>query len=125
MRVLLIDDEVENLNVLKNALKIMGHTSEQFIDPLEALEAFRKQKFDMVVTDIKMPLMSGLKVLRAVRKLDPQVRVLVITGFAEDRVAAEAMDEGSDAFFTKPLEIKEFLDTVSKIDEELKSGEKQ
>lgn len=117
MEVFLIDDEQPILNVLANALKVNGFSPRKFNNPRDAVSAFRSSKCDLVVTDFIMPEMDGIEVLRAVKEINQKAYVIMISGAMEDHCIATATDLGAFSFFSKPLDIKEFMDTLSTIRE--------
>ena len=95
----------------------------------EALNLFKKRKFDLVVTDMKMPEMTGIEVLQGVKKLSPDVPVILITAYGTVSTAVEAMKEGAAEFIMKPFSlddleavVKNVLNT-SKTEPSQKSGE--
>jgi two-component system OmpR family response regulator len=79
-RVLLIDDELELISTLVERLGFRGIEATAVASGREALALLAERSFDVVVADLKMPGMSGLDVIRRVRKQDPAVRVILITG---------------------------------------------
>ena len=83
MKILLIDDDVECLESLKLALESKGYQSQVFCDPEAAVNAYRFGDFDMVITDYKMPKMNGVEVLKAIRACNTDIRVIILTAFAD------------------------------------------
>lgn len=65
--------------------------------------------YDVVLLDIRMPGMNGVETLRQIRLIDPDIRVIMITGFEVGALAAQAMEEGAEAVFRKPLDVATFL----------------
>lgn len=120
MKLLLIDDDRETLEYLGEILHTIGFTTKQFSDPQRAVEAYRKEHFDVVITDIKMPIMSGIKVLEEVKAYNPKACVILVTGFAELDVAIKAVNHGAFAFFKKPLKSELLLQTLMIVEEKLR-----
>ena len=125
MKLLLIDDEFACNESIKQILKPAGYECVLFENPCKALEAFKNDHFDLVITDFRMPEMNGIEVLKEIRKLDPNTRVIIMTGFAEIDNAIAAVNNGAYAFFRKPVDVRDFMETVSKIEEELKNNEEK
>ncbi|OGP77206.1 MAG: Fis family transcriptional regulator [Deltaproteobacteria bacterium RBG_19FT_COMBO_60_16] len=113
-RILFIDDdragrEVALFNLLKAGYEVTAASDGQ-----EGLAAFSPEKFDLVVTDVKMPGISGIEVLRRIRSQAPDVPVLVITAFGNVETAVEAMKEGAYDFIGKPFHRDQLLLSVGK-----------
>ncbi|TNE92108.1 MAG: sigma-54-dependent Fis family transcriptional regulator [Deltaproteobacteria bacterium] len=113
-RILVIDDDSSNQVTLERLLSREGYEVRKAGSGREGLELFRQQPVDLVLTDFKMPGMSGIDVLRAVRTLDPDVEVLVMTAYGTVETAVEAMKEGAYDFVAKPLKRLELVTTVKK-----------
>ncbi len=120
LKILLIDDEPEILDCLSAALALKGFTSKQFCDPREAIETYKREKFDVVITDFKMSEMNGIDVVEALRAHDPNACVIIISGYAENYKAEMEENEGVYTVFQKPMELRKLLDTLYKIEEELR-----
>ena len=113
-RLLLVDDEAQILTALCRSLRREGYELVTAQTPREALERLAEQTFDAVVSDHKMPGMTGVELLEKVAHLQPAAARLLITGWsravsAEDRTAADL-----DAVLTKPWEDAELKDALRK-----------
>lgn len=120
MKVLLIDDEPEILECFSAALALKGFTSKQFCNPKEAIDTYKREKFDVVITDLKMPEMNGIEVTEAIKAHDPNACVILITGYANDYEAKIEHSEGIYAILQKPIDLRGLLDILYKIEEELR-----
>lgn len=114
MQVMLIDDEKDCMESLAAALEPTGYRTETFSSPIEALSAYAKEKYDVVITDMRMPLMTGTQVLRILRRMNPSARVILLTGYADDETVAASLQDGAFAFLTKPVDIAELLEVLNK-----------
>jgi len=108
-RVLLVDDERDFLEVLtrrlgKRDVNVAGVTSGE-----EALQYLQAKPIDVAVLDVKMPGMDGLTALREIKKLNPLIEVIMLTGHASLEVALEGMRLGAFDYLMKPAEIDELL----------------
>lgn len=108
-RVLLVDDERDFLEVLtrrlgKREVNVAGVTSGE-----EALQYLQAKPIDVAVLDVKMPGMDGLTALREIKKLNPLIEVIMLTGHASLEVALEGMRSGAFDYLMKPAEIDELL----------------
>jgi two-component system NtrC family sensor kinase len=105
-KILLIDDEADILRVLSMSLKVDGYDVATALNGEEGLEIFAKDKPDIVLTDIKMPGMSGIEVLKTVKELDEETEVIIITGHGDIDSAIEALHYGASDFINKPVRDK-------------------
>jgi signal transduction histidine kinase len=103
--VLVVDDEPKIRQILSQILASQGCTVRVAGDGLDALEQFKRQPSDIVITDLKMPKFSGSELLRELKRLDPLLNVVVITAYPSVDGAVEAMKQGACDFLTKPFEL--------------------
>jgi two-component system response regulator PilR (NtrC family) len=108
-RVLLVDDEAIMHDVLGTLLRKEGYLLDVAANGREGLEKFSANAYDIVLTDLMMPEMDGLQVLREIRLLDPQAVVIMITAFGTIESAVTATREGAYSFITKPFKNDELL----------------
>ena len=113
--ILVIDDESEMRSALSHALTRNGFSVESAASGMEALVKIKKDPFSLVITDIKMPEMSGMEVLGAVKKLAPGVPVIVITAYGSIHNAVEAMQAGAADYLLKPFSFETLNATVKKV----------
>jgi len=116
MRILVVDDETVIRDALRRILDDRFFV-ETCSSGYGAIELLHKQDFDLIVTDLKMPGMSGIEVLKAVKALQANVPVIIITGYATVDTAVEAMKNGAFDYLTKPFSPDQIL---AKVDEALK-----
>jgi two-component system response regulator HydG len=112
--ILVVDDDASNRETLERILVRAGHAVSHAASGRDALRVVRERRVDLVLTDLKMPGMSGIDVLKAVRTLDPEVEVVVMTAYGTVETAVEAMKEGAYDFVSKPLKRIELLSAVRK-----------
>jgi DNA-binding NtrC family response regulator len=106
-RVLVVDDEKSILQLLREALTHWGYQVVTAQSGQEALEALKTGEFQVAMTDIRMPDMSGLDVLREIKKVDESIEVVVMTGYPAISTAVEALKEGAYDYLSKPLILDE------------------
>jgi two-component system response regulator PilR (NtrC family) len=106
-KILVVDDEQSMRDVLSIMLKRAGYAVTAASDGDEAIAHLGKEIFDLVITDLKMPKVGGLDVLKAVKASSPDTVVLVITAFASAESAVEAMKHGAYDYLTKPFQVDE------------------
>lgn len=102
-RIIVIDDELVVCKSCKKVLEIDGYDVEYFTDPKEGLEQAVTGGCDLVITDVKMPEVSGMDILRIVKEKSPWTCVIVITGYSTVSSAVEAMKEGAFDYVPKPF----------------------
>jgi len=112
--ILVVDDEERMRHLLSIMLTRKGHRVEQAGDGMEALELIESTPFDMVITDIKMPHLDGVGLLKKVLEMDIPCPVVFITAFATVESAVEAMRLGAADYITKPFEDSRILMTVER-----------
>ena len=113
-RIMVIDDEKIVGDMAKLSLEQEGYAVETFLNGETALARLREQKFDVVVTDLKMKGVDGMEVLRTVKQLYPDVKVIMITAFANLDTAIEALRGDVHDFFPKPVKIKELKASIQR-----------
>ncbi|OIP92449.1 MAG: sigma-54-dependent Fis family transcriptional regulator [Syntrophaceae bacterium CG2_30_58_14] len=112
-RILVVDDDHAMRLALSESLESCGYDIVAAENGREALELFKMGKFDLVVTDMKMPGMTGIEVLRGVKELSPEIPVILITAYGTVGTAVEAMKEGAAEFIMKPFSLDD-LEAVVK-----------
>ena len=114
LRILLIDDEEEILATVGQLLRRMGYEVSTASNGAEGLERFERDGADIVVSDVMMPGIDGLGVLRGLRALGADVEVILITGVGTMDTAVEALRQGAFDFFTKPVRIAELTASLER-----------
>ncbi len=104
-RILVVDDDLGMRDLLEIMLTQEGHEVACSGAPEKALQRFRKDRFDLVITDLKMPKMDGIEFLRQVKELSPETQVILITAFASGDTALSAMKEGAYDYIEKDFDI--------------------
>jgi len=107
--VLVIDDEKHLLEVIKLGLEEDGYIVDGFYDPVKAVERFDEKDYDAVISDIRMPGMSGIEVLKYCKEQNPKVVVILITAYSSVESAIESMKAGASDYITKPFRMAELL----------------
>ncbi len=104
---LIVDDEQAQLNTLAGYLRKQGYKCSVAANGTEAVDIVRTSAVDLVITDMRMPDMDGLGVLRNIRSLNPEITVIVMTAFGSVEDAVTAMKEGAEDYLQKPLNLDE------------------
>jgi two-component system response regulator PilR (NtrC family) len=111
-RVLIADDDESVRDVVADIITREGYKVDTATDGNQAMDRILHGRFDLIITDLKMPGASGLDVLKRALSLDPDTSVVIITAFATLQSALEAVHEGAYDYVTKPFRLEEMLVTV-------------
>ena len=111
IKILLVDDEKQFVDTLSERLGMRGFEARVAYDGPEALKAV-EQPTDVIVLDLRMPGMDGFEVLRNVKKSNPQVQVIILTGHGGDAEEQTAYRMGAYNFLRKPMDIDELLSSI-------------
>ncbi len=114
-RILIAEDEAISLKHLTYALQKEGFTVTGARDGVEAFSLFENNAYDIIIADIKMPGMDGLTLLEKVKGKDPEMDVIIITGFGSIESAIDAMKKGASEYVTKPFNLEELTLKVKKV----------
>jgi DNA-binding NtrC family response regulator len=112
--VLIVEDEQNMRRVLRGLLHREGYEVREASDGAHALELEELETVDAVITDLKMPHMNGLELLREIRNRDPRLPVILLTAFGTVGSAVEALKQGALDYLTKPFDPEELLHVVAK-----------
>ena len=121
--ILVIDDEPEMRAALSHSLTRNGYEVEIASSGIEALEKFKNDDFEVVITDIKMPVMSGMQVLEQIKKISPHIPVIMMTAYGTIDNAVKAMKEGASDYIIKPFSSETLEETVRKVYERSENRE--
>jgi DNA-binding response OmpR family regulator len=114
MRVLLIDDEKELVTTLSERLDLRGIANDWATSGDDGLEKIRKESYDWVVVDLKMPGLSGFESIKAIKEIRPQTRVILLTGHSAAEDLDHALELGADRYLVKPVDIDDLLSLMQK-----------
>ena len=118
MKIMMIDDEMDCMESLAAALEPAGHQAVMFSSPADAVTQYAQGHYDVVITDMRMPRMTGIQVLRVIRQIDPEARVIIMTGYGDAETAIAAVNNGAYAFFGKPVNIVELIEVLERVGKE-------
>jgi len=115
-RILLVDDQRDILKLLHSTLDTLAHELEIIEAPSgeEALLETSREKVDLLVSDYRLPGMTGVELMRKIRIKYPDVRIILITGMTERKARDEILNAGAAAVFDKPISLTDFLDAVER-----------
>ena len=107
--ILIVEDEEKIARVLELELEYEGYEVTKVIDGLEALEAYRTGSWDLILLDVMLPGLSGIELLRRIRKNDLTTPVILLTAKSSVEDKVSGLDLGANDYITKPFQIEELL----------------
>ena len=116
-RILFVDDEPSLVNMVRQILERLGYQIETRLNPIEALALFRSRpdQFDLVITDMAMPEMTGQKLVKEILNIRPDLPIILCTGYSEKISKAKAEELGIKTLVFKPFAVHDFTLTVRKV----------
>ncbi|MFP4108761.1 MAG: response regulator [Desulfonatronovibrio sp.] len=118
-KILVIDDEQPTLSMFQLFLKVYGYTVFTAENGEQGLKIFEKESPAIVITDIKMPGMDGLEVLKKIKALNPQTEVIIMTGHGDVDLTIEAMNLNATDFINKPIQKKDLDEALKRAQERI------
>ena len=110
-QIMIVDDEEKILNLMQHSLQDNGHNVAIFSDAKNAIEEIKKKAYDLVITDLKMPKLSGIEFVKKAKKISPKTDLVVMTGYPSVETAVECMKLGASDYIVKPLDL-EYLNII-------------
>lgn len=120
LRLLVVDDEVDICDFVKNFFKERNFEVLVAYNGQEALEVLKSKKPEIILLDLRMPIMGGMETLKEIRKRSEDAKVIVITAVEDTKVAEEAKQHGAVDYITKPLLLEQLERTVFTVAEQIK-----
>lgn len=114
LRILVLDDEPIVCKRLKPALEKLGYEVDTFTQSVEAMHQIQQTAYDIVITDLKMKEIDGMRFLEEAKKRHPETEVIVITGFATMETAKQSFQKGVFDFIAKPFKLSEIQEVVTR-----------
>jgi signal transduction histidine kinase len=111
-RILVVEDEAGSRLTLCGVLEDAGYEVTGVEKGTEALEVIKDGKFNVLITDIRLPDVGGMSVLELAKEIDPDVAVIIMTGYASIETAVDAVNEGAYAYFVKPINMDEMKTAI-------------
>jgi DNA-binding NtrC family response regulator len=112
LRVLIVDDEDDFRETVVKRLNARKIIAEGAASGVKALQVLENKDFDVIVLDVKMPDMDGIETLRHIKKLKPEIEVIMLTGHASVEFGLKGMQLGAFDYVMKPAPLNELLDTI-------------
>ena len=113
-KILVVDDYIASREMISEALGQSGtYEIREAEDGFKALQMFQQEHFDLVISDIMMPGMSGMELLKRISEINPETSVIMITAYPETTLTVSAIKKGAVDFLAKPFKIDELLFKVN------------
>jgi CheY-like chemotaxis protein len=120
-RILVVDDESYIRDLVRETLRARHYESATAANGVEALDILRREKFDIVVTDVVMPGMAGLELVKQIRKVHPHIRVIVLTGYPRNADIGDFLLQGADDLLPKPFRANDLMAVIRKVEQKIES----
>lgn len=121
-RLLIVDDDPSMLHTTALVLEGLGYAVDVAKDGPTAIEKARQAAFDVILMDIKMPLMDGVQTYKQIKAIHPEAAVIMMTAYAVEDLVAEALQEGACGVIYKPLDFERTVGLIEKARRERKRG---
>jgi DNA-binding NtrC family response regulator len=115
IRVLFVDDEVGFVDVVAKRMIKRGLDVTKTYSGAQALQALRKKDFDVVILDLKMEDMDGIEVLQILKKMAPDLEVIMLTGHGSEKAARDGIKFGAADYLTKPCEFEDLMEKIKEV----------
>ena len=113
--ILVVDDQLEDRETFKDILESKGYKVTTAKDGYEAIELVNRGEFNIIFIDVKMAGINGVKTFEGVRKLRPDVPVVMVTGYSVEELVKEAIDKGAYACIYKPLDMEKIMRIIKEV----------
>jgi len=113
-RVLVVDDEASIRELLTRTLSLTEYDVEAVADGRTGLDRLRLGSYDLLIADLRMPVMDGLTLIREARRLQPNLKAIIITGYSTESSAIEAVNLGVVGYLVKPFRVPQVLASVAR-----------
>ena len=114
-RILVIEDDEEMRALLKDFFLEEGLETDSVSNGSEAFRKLVKESFVLVITDIRMPGLTGLDILPGIRKLQPEVPIIVITAFGSEEIRQRVLERGATAYLEKPIHLDQLRTLIDQV----------
>jgi DNA-binding response OmpR family regulator len=115
LRIFIVDDNQDFAESLADILRSDGHQVELAFDGETAIEKFRQQTFDITFMDVKLPGKNGVESFFEIRKINPQAKVVMMTGYSVEQLVNQAIENGALGVLSKPIEMTQLLELLEKV----------
>ena len=114
VRILVVDDEPYIRDLVRETLRLRSFEAAVAANGVEALDLLSRERYDVLVTDVQMPGMDGLELLKRVKRAHPHMRVIVLTAYPRQQDISDFLLQGADDFLTKPFRANDLVAAIRK-----------
>lgn len=114
VRVLYVEDDDDTREGVSDSLKLRVKVLDLAKDGKEGLELFKKGQYDIIITDIKMPVMNGLEMAREIKAINRRIPIIITTAYNDTDLLVECIDAGVNQFVLKPIILTKLLESIDK-----------
>ncbi len=115
IRIIIIDDDEEMRSLLKDFFEGEGFETDSANSGAEAMRRLSENHFDLVITDIRMPGLTGLDILPRIRRLKPEVPIVVMTAHGSDDVRRRSLERGATIYLEKPIPLSKLKTVIHEV----------
>ncbi|MBW2465808.1 MAG: diguanylate cyclase [Deltaproteobacteria bacterium] len=119
LKILLVDDDQSILDILADLMPIFGHDFDKAVNGEEAVKKLKEEVFDIVLTDMIMPKMDGMELLKHIKANYPNIKVMVVTGYDRAFTYTDVIKAGASDFISKPFNIDELEAKINRLAREI------
>jgi DNA-binding NtrC family response regulator len=112
VKILIIEDDDEMRSLLKDFVEEEGFEADSVEKGISAFKKLMTESFDLIITDIRMPGYSGLDILPELKRLQPEIPIVVITAFGSEEVYRKALSRGANAYLEKPIHFHKLKELI-------------
>jgi DNA-binding NtrC family response regulator len=114
VRILVVDDSKESREVCQRVLRKEGYEVQGVDNGKKALDELKATRFDLIITDLKMPEVDGISLLKKAKEIYPEIFVIVMTGYPDEESRIQAIKAGASDYLAKPIEVSDLITTVKR-----------
>lgn len=118
MKIIVVDDDVIMLQAIKTMLVRQGYQVFATTDAQDALDTIEEEDFDLIISDIMMPYVSGIELLSSIKARKKNLPIIIISALDQQEVILTAFEEGAEDFVKKPINLGELLLRVKRVEKE-------
>jgi DNA-binding response OmpR family regulator len=112
VRIMIIEDDEEMRSLMKDFFEEEGFETDSVSNGVDALRMLSKDHFDLVITDIRMPGLTGLDILPRIRSLKPETPIIVMTAYGSDDVRRRSLERGATTYLEKPIHLSKLRTVI-------------
>lgn len=112
LNVLYVEDEIDLKEVTENFLSNIIGNVVALDNGLDALNRFNEEKFDVIITDINMPKLNGVELIKEIKKINPNIPIIVTTAYNNEQQLEELYSAGMDEYIMKPIDLMQLVEKI-------------